>query len=111
MLLWGLDQECEKERTERRIQNLWGWGYVDCLATDGRPNLAGYLAKYMEKASQYLPSSVRSYNFSMAFPKVVVLKGTDEELLQKFQQGVPFFESRYNAPWLGGVIVKTYVRD
>lgn len=38
--------ECEK----RRIQNLWARGYVDCIATDGSPKLAGYLAKYMSKA-------------------------------------------------------------
>jgi len=103
--------EYGSERSSRFLASLWVNGFVDVVRTDGSSRLAGYLAKYMEKASQYLPSSVRSYNFSNAFPKVTVLKGTDEVLLQKFQKGVPLYESRYQAPWLGGVIVKTYVRN
>jgi hypothetical protein len=38
------------ERGTRFIQNLWAYGYVDCVPTDGSEKLAGYLAKYMSKA-------------------------------------------------------------
>ena len=38
------------ERGTRLIQNLWAYGYVDCVSTDGSEKLAGYLAKYMSKA-------------------------------------------------------------
>jgi len=52
-LIWGLPHDLiENERSERTIQNLWGYGYVDCLFTDGSPLLAGYLAKYMSKGLQ-----------------------------------------------------------
>jgi hypothetical protein len=38
------------QRGTRFIQNLWAYGYVDCVSTDGSEKLAGYLAKYMSKA-------------------------------------------------------------
>jgi len=99
------------ERSTRYLSSLWAHGFVDVVATDGSDGFAGYLAKYMVKASSELPSSVRCYNFSLAFPKPVCLKGTDFNLLQRFQKGVPLYESQYLAPWLGQVIVKTYVRN
>jgi len=46
--------DCEEgalcERTTRSIQRLWQAGYCDAVKTDGSPKLAGYLAKYMQKA-------------------------------------------------------------
>jgi len=51
VLVWGLtDDEIKNEKDTRRIQGLWGWGYVDILKTDGSAKLGGYLAKYMSKA-------------------------------------------------------------
>lgn len=38
-----------KESVNRNLQHLWGWGYVDCISTDGSNKLAGYMAKYMLK--------------------------------------------------------------
>jgi len=38
------------ERDTRVIQNLWGFGYVDIIKTDGGTALAGYLSKYFTKS-------------------------------------------------------------
>lgn len=99
------------ERSTRFFAGLWGHGFVDVVRTDGSSSLAGYLAKYMVKAGVILPSSIRSYNFSLGFPKVQVITGTGDYLLTKFHEKVPLYESRYSRPWLGSVIKKTYVRD
>lgn len=50
LLVWGINDYADQERDTRYLQNLWGYGYVDCVRTDGSPKLAGYLAKYMQKA-------------------------------------------------------------
>jgi len=51
VLVWGIpDQVVLNERDTRYLQNLWGYGYVDCVPTDGSSKLAGYLAKYMSKS-------------------------------------------------------------
>jgi len=51
VLLWGLDPKYIKnERHTRYLQSIWARGYVDIIPTDGSPKLAGYLAKYMQKA-------------------------------------------------------------
>jgi len=51
LLVWGIPEYLIiHERDTRYIQNLWGYGYVDCVVTDGSPKLATYLAKYMQKA-------------------------------------------------------------
>lgn len=38
------------ERRTRHMQRMWLWGFSDSLVTDGSPKLAGYLAKYLQKA-------------------------------------------------------------
>lgn len=49
--MWDLPPEyAENETYTRRIQNLWRYGYVDIVQTDGSPKLSSYLAKYMRKA-------------------------------------------------------------
>jgi len=51
ILMFGLkDEDISNERKTRRIAELWGYGFVDILSTDGSPKLASYLAKYMSKA-------------------------------------------------------------
>jgi hypothetical protein len=40
----------ESERSDRKIQNFWLYGYVDGIPTDNSPKLAYYMAKYMSKA-------------------------------------------------------------
>lgn len=50
-LYWGLPEGTHiTERSTRLVASLWGRGYVDVYLTDGRENLASYLAKYMSKA-------------------------------------------------------------
>jgi len=63
ILVWGLkDEVIENERANRTLQNLWSFGYVDCIPTDGSPKLAGYLAKYMHKSMQdYRLNGLKSY--------------------------------------------------
>jgi len=38
-----------KESNSRTLQNVWGYGYVDCFRTNGSPKLASYMSKYMFK--------------------------------------------------------------
>jgi len=54
-LVWGLEDKYVKtEKHTRFLQTLWARGFVDCVATDGSPKLAGYLGKYMSKTMQDL---------------------------------------------------------
>jgi len=51
ILVWGLPHDTHiSEIHTRRLQGLWGYGYVDVIATDGHPKIAAYMAKYMQKA-------------------------------------------------------------
>lgn len=51
ILVWGL-QKPESERYNRNIQRQWGRGFVDVrIARDASIRIAGYMAKYMAKAS------------------------------------------------------------
>lgn len=49
---WAAERsrDIRDSRGERYLQAVWGYGYVDCVPTDGSAKLAGYLAKYMSKA-------------------------------------------------------------
>jgi len=50
-LFWGLPSNlCNEERSTRLVASIWGHGFVDVYQTDGRVEIAGYLAKYMSKA-------------------------------------------------------------
>lgn len=40
----------EHARGNRDLQHKWGRGFLDCLPTDGDYRIAGYMAKYMQKA-------------------------------------------------------------
>jgi len=52
VLAWNLptDQFNGNERHSRHLLRLWAYGFCDIRETDGSPKLAGYLAKYMQKA-------------------------------------------------------------
>jgi len=50
VLLWGLSSEYVKsERETRYIAHLWRQGFVDLIQGDSRPQLVGYLSKYLTK--------------------------------------------------------------
>lgn len=49
-LVWGLSENVvRKEKRNRRVQNIWGWGYCDIIKTDSNIALAYYLGKYLSK--------------------------------------------------------------
>jgi len=51
ILVFGLaDEFVDTERKTRLIAGLWGNGFVDLVPTDGAPQIASYMAKYMGKA-------------------------------------------------------------
>jgi len=51
VLFWGIGDDLVKnERYSRYLQSIWARGYLDIIPTDGSPKLAGYMAKYMQKA-------------------------------------------------------------
>jgi len=51
VIVWGLpDRVIENERDTRFLQHCWARGFLDCIPTDGSEKIAGYLAKYMQKA-------------------------------------------------------------
>lgn len=53
MMIWGLPEfDIKHERFNRKFQNMWQEGYLDCILTDGSQKLAGYLGKYMSKSLQ-----------------------------------------------------------
>jgi len=50
-LIWGLPKQViDNEKRTRNIQRQWTRGYVDCIHTDGKPALVGYLIKYLQKS-------------------------------------------------------------
>lgn len=78
-LTWCFEREREPRasRGTRFLQALWGYGYVDCVPTDGSSALAGYLAKYMQK-TMHDPRLVgkRSYFYSRNILRPVFFKST-----------------------------------
>jgi len=51
VLAWGLPPTLSHdERVSRAVQRLWSFGTCDLIETDGNIKIAGYLAKYMQKA-------------------------------------------------------------
>lgn len=106
ILIWGLpDNVIQNERHTRYLQNCWGYGYVDCKATDGSPKLAGYLAKYMSKSmSDVRLLGKRAYNASANVLRPVLFKtavvadytkmiwGVDKEVLT---------DKEFGTEWLG----------
>lgn len=50
-LCWGIPESVVRsERSTRLVANLWGYGFVDLVQTDGSHKLAFYLTKYLAKA-------------------------------------------------------------
>jgi len=106
VLVWGLDDDIlYGERNSRFLGNTWARGFLDCLPTDGSPKLAGYLAKYMQKAMHddrlagkraFLASRnvMRPLLFKSAVPVVFSreILGVDIELLT---------ERSFETDWLG----------
>lgn len=113
-LIFGLPQDITKnERSDRRIQNLWGYGYVDGIPTDGQPALAGYMAKYMSKAmrDERLLGKT-AYSFSRNCLRAVSLSTSTavalaSEALELVDNPVAF-ERDFDTLWLGRCNYKSY---
>jgi hypothetical protein len=99
-------------RGSRYLQRLWGYGFVDCVPTDGSAALAGYLAKYMSKTMQDSRlNGKRAYNASRNVLRPVsfesplflenadVIWGVDSELVN---------EREFSTMWLGRCIYKRF---
>jgi len=113
VLFWGLPEKIAvDERSSRTIQRLWGYGYVDCILTDGSPRLASYLSKYMQKAvfddrllyqKAYVCSrnALRpmSFPFVQAVANLDLIWGTDELLVYK---------KSFDTMWLGRCDYSSY---
>lgn len=106
VLFWGISDELVKnEKHSRYLQAIWARGFVDIIPTDGSPKLAGYMAKYMQKAMHddrlvgrraYYPSRnlMRPvlYKTSLVANYAKEVLGVDIELLT---------ERTYSTEWLG----------
>jgi len=111
-LVWGLPQIIvENERNARVIQALWGRGYVDCVSTDGGVKLAGYLAKYMVKASNDSRlRGKRAYSTSRNVKRSDI-KITETNKPIEIQQHYKQVRERiYYSHWTGRVNYKMYIK-
>lgn len=114
VLIWNIPYEfVANERHTRYIQNLWGWGYVDILQTDGSPKLATYLSKYLSKGMQddrlvgiKAYSATRNIVRSVSFNSQATI-----DFIQSNALGVDnllVFERSYGTMWLGRCVYKRY---
>lgn len=114
VLMWRLPYDTEKtEPQNRRIQNLWGYGYVDVIATDGGGGLSGYLAKYMSKAmSDYRLFGKKAYSCSRnALSSVFVSSKTAVAFFREefdLANRKPTKDYIYETRWLGRVRQREY---
>lgn len=115
ILIWNLPRYVvESERDTRFIQNLWGWGYVDLISTDGSERLAYYLSKYLSKGmSDDRLIGVKAYSatrnimrpMSINFPSAI---GYIQEHFSLGVDNLTVFESSYDTLWLGRCIYQRY---
>jgi len=107
VLFWGLPSEINptNERNSRTLANIWKKGFIDMKKTDGREELAGYLAKYMAKAFtdtrlKNQKAYVSSKNIKR--PEVTLDAIVLHQLIENVDaEAEPVFEKRYDTPWLG----------
>lgn len=97
-----------QERKQRIIQNMWQYGYVDSITTDGNVKLVGYLTKYMSKSLQDVrlmgqKSYIASRNIlrpvSIPFKAAV---GFSKDLWNlDLSTALPLHEKHFPTQWLG----------
>jgi len=116
-LFWGLDHGITRnERHDRYLQNVWQYGYVDCLPTDGSPRLANYLAKYMSKAMSDLRlCGKRAYYTSRRLLRSVLLRSkaslsylAQEGGYAELSTAKPLREFSSMTQWLGRMNYQLY---
>ena len=108
---WGNSKEGKRvihdgrEESERKFAQLWGYGFVDILKTDGSPRLATYLTKYVAKGSgEPLFAPVRLVRCSKGFPTEQTVRGEHAEcLMGRYEHLKPSFEAEFYTPFLGTI--------
>lgn len=115
-LLWGVDVSYFlNERVNRTIQNLWGYGYVDCIPTDGSIKLAFYFSKYMCKSlSDKRFVGAKAYCSSRNLLRSVSISSQAASSFAKEMWGLdvdnlPCKIKSYDTMWLGRAIYKQYI--
>jgi len=105
-LFWGIESDLVKnERYSRYLQSIWARGYLDIIPTDGSPKLAGYMAKYMQKAlfdERLLRRRAYYYSRNIVRPmlyKTALVASHAEEVLGGSLELVS--EKTYSTEWLG----------
>lgn len=130
VLVWGVPLDYVKsERNTRLFADIWGHGFLDLHEADDRPQLAGYLAKYLSKT--YLDDRLREqrcYGTSRNIERPATLKSRSFDFKEPTAAGnrafVPFFEEavgfaldqddslefqkRYDTKWLGTCEYRRY---
>lgn len=114
VLIWGLpDNIVKNERNTRYIQNLWSYGYVDLIQTDGDEKLAYYLTKYLSKGMSddrligvKAYSSTRNIMRTVSFNNQAQVDFIQEQMIAV--DNVHVFEKTYDTLWLGRCIYRRY---
>lgn len=114
VLMWGLPESyvADEPRT-RRIQNIWRYGYVDLVPTDGSPKLSTYLAKYMSKAMQdprLLGEKAYSASRNILRPVSLNAQATIDYACEAWgiDTALPDHEKEYDTAWMGKCRYSTY---
>lgn len=113
-LIWGLDDDIvNNERSHRSIQNIWSYGYVDGISTDGNVALAGYMGKYMSKAmhdERLMGKKAYSASRGLVRPVSVSSETPSVEFLELlgFGKEKPEYTKEFNTDWLGRAVYSVY---
>lgn len=115
-LIWGLKKETiQQESTTRRIQHLWGRGFIDCINTDNSPKLAGYLSKYLSKSMLDVRlGGEKAYSASRNILRSMSVSSssfTDEEKDLIGISDTPTHVRRFDTQWLGNCQYQCYILD
>jgi len=117
---WQIRHDCPKtkacERKLRFYSRLWLRGYADCRVTDGRPQLAGYLSKYMLKAMQDIRLGGQKAYYAArncVRPVSIAADSLAEFRIEVIQQevihtGELINEREFDTQWLGRCIYRRY---
>jgi len=104
-LIWGLPLELmHRERETRTLANIWEYGFVDVVVTDGNPKIGSYLAKYMSKAyihpdMKNQKSYVTSRNILRPIVHTLFVAPILEFVLD--MDITPIKSNKYHTSWLG----------
>ncbi|MES3005550.1 MAG: hypothetical protein V4664_01235 [Patescibacteria group bacterium] len=115
VLAWGLSQNLvEDERDTRTIQRLWSYGTCDLIKTDGSSGLAGYMAKYMQKAlfdERLLQQKAYVCSRNIMRPMSYSLSSIADYADLIFGEKTLVDRREFLTQWLGACVKSTYILD